>query len=738
MTGKLKPIFSLLTAALIALSSAGCSPRPPLFFHQTQAGRDQSARKPFFGPWPRNLVLITIDTLRADHLGCYGNQTIQTPAIDTLASQGILFRQAFSPVPLTLPAHASILTGLYPPVHGLQDNGYFILDDRYNTLAEILKEQGYTTAAVVASFVLNSRFGLAQGFDFYEDNIAPDPNRSDPFRYERKGDEVLRLAKDWLKQKGGTKFFLWLHFYDPHDPYEPPEPYRSSYAQEPYGGEIAYTDSCIGQLLAILDELKLRDNTLLVITSDHGEGLGEHGEKTHGVFIYDTTLHVPLIISHPRLDLRSTSLDFLVRTIDILPTTLGLLGLAEPGRSYGQGVNLLPWITDDKKPSPNLQLYAESLYTKLNFDWASLTGVRTSEFKYIRAPQPELYRIGSDLKELHNLLLEEPKLASGWEKELQEMEKGFAAVRSAQGGARAKVVADQEIRRRLESLGYLCAPRQEKPRDKSESNRSSPDPKDMVQVLESLDQGQILYATGKLEAAAQQFEKILTLDPGNIFIHYLLGDVYSRQEHYHKALDHYLAVLREQEDYLEVHNKIGSVYDHLNDYERAAQHFHKAAALHPDQPRAYSNLGIIYIKTNRLSEAEEVLLQALTLSRKQDDDQEMAFSLRCLGDVRLRMNDEEKAKEYYQQALRIRPSMVEVYLELARYYTSQGRYALAIPQWEQVIMLLPQDAQAMFALGHCYLLTGDRQEAARLFRHCLQIQPDHAQARRLLEELERK
>ncbi|MEW5801908.1 MAG: sulfatase-like hydrolase/transferase [bacterium] len=756
---------------LIIWGASGCS-RHPFPFNLFPASRpegggpDRSAERLFRGRLPHNLVLITIDTLRADHLGCYGNPNARTPAIDALAKQGILFRQAFSPVPLTLPSHASILTGLYPPVHGLRDNGYFILNEDYKTLAEVLKENGYTTGAIVASFVLNSRFGLDQGFDFYEDTIDPDPNRSDPFRYELKGDKVLDLAKEWLVNHQGEKFFLWLHFYDPHDPYDPPEPQRSLFSKGGpralYDGEIAYTDACLGQFIGKMDELNLRDNTLLVLTADHGEGLGEHGEKTHGIFIYDSTLQVPLIISNPGLhaenqsgsqsQISQLSPDFLVRTIDILPTTLGLLGLVKQGESYGQGVNLLPWLLAEQErrtAEPDLKLYAESLYTKLNFDWSALKGIRSRDWKYIQAPTAELYRVSSDPGETENILLTEPKgpdIAGSrerWEKYLQEEESGFASFRLAGSASGAQVVNDREIRQRLESLGYLCAPRKEKPvrEEKSagaQDSRNPLDPKDMVEVLDSLDQGQTLYAEGKLESAARQFEAILELDPGNIFIHYLLGDVYSRQGDFRTALSHYQAVLQEQEDYLEVQNKIGSVYDHLEEYEKAIEHFQKAATLYPDQPRAYINFGIIYIKTNRLDEAQKNLLKALDLSR--DDDQEKAVSLRCLGDTCLRMNNgtdsEEKARQYYQQALKLKPDMIEVFLELARYYTSQRRYSEAIPNWEKVISLQPQDNQAAFALGQCYLLSGDRQKAEQLFRQCLQIQPDHGQARSILERLE--
>jgi len=753
MTKKHKTSFlPLLAAFLIILSTGGCSRHTfPFNLFQAIGGSNQSGDKSserlFSGHRPQNLLLITIDTLRADHLGCYGYQKAQTPTIDALARQGIMFRQAFTPVPLTLPAHASIMTGLYPPVHGLRDNGYFILNDSYKTLAEIFKEKGYTTGAVVASFVLNSRFGLAQGFDFYEDSIIPDPNRKDPFVFERKGDKVIDLAKDWLTKNKKKKFFLWLHLYDPHGPYEPPEPQKSAFStgdlRDLYDGEIAYTDACLGQLIRKMEELNLRENTLLVLTADHGEGLGEHGEQTHGVFIYDSTLRVPLIISNPGL--RSGDKpdpDFLVRSIDILPTTLSLLGLAKQGVHYGQGVNLVPWLQGEEKQPPDLKLYAESLYTKLNFDWSPLKGVRSRDWKYILAPTSELYRVSSDHGETENLLLKGPDLSYDWEKQLREMENSFAS--SGLGltdseAARAQVVNDREIRQRLESLGYLCAPRKEKSAKSGAKPAKQPiDPKDMVAVLDSLDQGQTLYAAGKMESAALHFEKILSVDPGNMFIRYMLGDVYSRLENFQKALDSYLIVLKEQEDYLEVQNKIGMVYDHLEDYENALEHFQKAASLYPDQSRDYNNMGIIYIKTNRLAEAEQAFLQALERSHdpSHDDDGERAVSFRCLGDTYLRMGNEEKANQYYQQALKLRPDMVEVYAETAMYYTNQGRYSLAIPNWEKVISLQPKDSRAAFSLGKCYLLSGERQKARQFLRQCLQIQPDYVQARMLLDSLD--
>lgn len=713
-------LLLLFTAIMVILSAAGCSRNIPPFGDDIEKLADEL----FSEKKPQNLLLITVDTLRADHLGCYGNKSIQTPNIDALADQGILFQQAFTPVPLTLPSHASILTGLYPPAHKIRDNGYFILDDHHQTLAEILKKKGYVTGAVVAAFVLNSRFGLDQGFDFYEDTIVPDPNCNDPFRYERRADSVVSIAEDWLSNNMREKFFLWLHFFDPHESYDPPGPYKSAYAHSLYDGEIAFTDACLGQLFKKMEELKIRENTLIVLTSDHGEGLGEHEEKTHSIFTYDTTLHVPLIINAPGLKSAGKSFDFLVRTIDIFPTALGLMGLAQPGKKYGQGINVIPRLIKDKS-NPGLLLYCESLYTQLNFGWSPLKGIRSREWKYIKAPAAELYQVSFDPEETNNLYANKTRLAHAWEKRLQKIEKAIASTEKTKEPKRAP---NLEVRKRLESLGYLCAPRKNTPHDTAPI-----DPKDMIQVIQDIDRGQALYAQGKLEPAAQQFEKTLTIDSGNIFLHYQLGGIYKKSGDYSKALGHYRIVLQEQEDYLEILNIIGSVYDRLGKYEQALNHFKRAAFLYPDQPRAYHNMGIIYIKTSRFTKAEKSFLRALALS--QNNDREKALNYKCLGDTYLRLEELPKARQFYQLALSLRPGMVEVYLELAKYYTAKRQYPLAIPQWETAVALSPQDAQAHFTLGQCYFLTGEREKAGKSLQQCLQIKPDLIQARRFLEKL---
>ena len=247
-----------------------------------------------------NVVIITADTTRADHVGCYGNRSVETPFIDQLARDGILFAQAITPSPSTLPSHSSLLTGLYPSHHGARANGTFRLDEKVTTLAEMLKQKGYCTGAVISAFVLDSRFGLDQGFDLYHDDLTKGMQYSAHMFRERAAELSNEPATKWLRENADGPFFLWVHYFDPHAVYLPPEPFRSQYADDLYDGEIAYVDAQIGVLLEQLDELGVRQKTLVIYTADHGEGLGEHGEQTHSLLVYDATLHVPLVISCPR------------------------------------------------------------------------------------------------------------------------------------------------------------------------------------------------------------------------------------------------------------------------------------------------------------------------------------------------------------------------------------------------------------------------------------------------------
>src|SRR6266571_8313472 len=358
-----------------------------------------------------NVVIITIDTLRADHLGCYGYGQIRTPNIDALASESARFEHSYTPVPVTLPAHTVIFTGTYPAFSGIHDFSGNKLNPKQATLASVLQRQGYTTGAVIGSAVLDSRFGLNQGFDFYYDHF--DFNRlqeSNLDAMERPGNVVTDVALDWLGKNAQAKFFLWMHLYDPHYPYRPPAPYSEQYKDRLYDGEIAFADAQVGRLLQFLKEKNLYRNTLIMLVGDHGESLGEHGEKTHGFFIYNATLHVPLIVhmpvSHgptPRSGASEKVTEPVAEPInlaDLMPTVLEIVKLDLP--SGVQGRSLVPLLAAKGKME-SASLYAETFLPRLHFNWSELRGVETENYHFIDAPKPELYDLAKDPGETQNL-----------------------------------------------------------------------------------------------------------------------------------------------------------------------------------------------------------------------------------------------------------------------------------------------------------------------------------------------
>ena len=350
---------------------------------------------------PVNLLLVTVDTLRPDHLHCYGDSHIETPNIDAIAQDGALFENAVTQAPLTPPSHASIFTGLNPPSHHVRDTGGFVLQPSYTTLATILQRQGWDTAAFISSAVLKKLFGLNQGFAVYDDQM-PKPGKGHEFDEdaERRAGETIDHAIRWLDAHSGKPYFLWVHVYDPHAPYLPPSPYREKYKDRPYDGEIAYADHELGRLFAaVRSKSKSPAGTLIAVLSDHGESLGEHGEYTHGVFLYDSTLRIAFVLSGPGVP-AGVRIRQQARTIDFLPTMLDLMG-GKPPASV-QGTSLTPYFAG--KEAATAVSYAETLYPKINMGWAELRAIRTAHWKYIRAPKPELYDLSQDPAEAHNVI----------------------------------------------------------------------------------------------------------------------------------------------------------------------------------------------------------------------------------------------------------------------------------------------------------------------------------------------
>jgi arylsulfatase A-like enzyme len=423
-----------------------------------------------------NVILITLDTTRADHLGAYGFQSISTPNIDRLARDGVLFEQTATAAPLTLPAHASLFTGRFPFGHGVRDNAGFVLDPRETTLAEILKLRGYQTGAFVGSYVLASDRGLSQGFDTYRDDFNAPHQRNIPGGLRRRADQVADAAMSWLEQAGSSRFFAWMHFYDAHAPYQPLEPYNTLYATRPYDGEIAFMDAQVGRILAFLGQHGLLDRTIVVIIGDHGEGLGDHKETAHGVFVYESVIRVPFIIRAPFEGLRARIVDDVTRSVDMMPTLLDLMGV--PSTASIDGSSLVPLMTGAGR-SLDLEAYSESLYPLHQFGWSDLHALRVGHFKVIAAPRPELYDLEQDPFEEHNVFEARRALAERMIARLHKMEASSGL--SSPGQSHGDV--DPETAAKLAALGYVSRSGVRHPTDAS----GLPDPKDQIGAMESGD-----------------------------------------------------------------------------------------------------------------------------------------------------------------------------------------------------------------------------------------------------------
>lgn len=464
-------------------------------------------------PEIRHIVLISIDTCRADHLSCYGYPRPTTPNIDAFAQTATRFEHVVSPVPITLPAHSSMLTGMIPPTHGVHHNIGYRLTPSNLTLAEILKPQGFSTTAIISSYVLDKQFGLAQGFDVYNDTFEKAHFNKDIVGNERRGDETTRIALDWLEKNRNTRSFLFLHYYDPHMDYEPPEPFASEYADNLYAGEIAFTDHCIGRVILKLKDLNLYDSTLLIITGDHGEMLGEHGEKTHTYFIYESAIRVPLILKLPGQK-QANIVAKPVGLVDIVPTLCSLLKIdISP---YVQGMDLSSFLIGEVPDKYERFIYSESVTPSTSLGASSLMAISTGRWKYIQAPRPELYNLSVDSGEENNLVEKEPHRARILEDKLKQ-----TLEQSLRKDVDSRVQLDAESIKRLESLGYVAG----KVDGEITFDENKEDPKDLIGVFSQYHKAQKLIENKKYKEAKQILEDLIPQRPEYDRIYILLSDV---------------------------------------------------------------------------------------------------------------------------------------------------------------------------------------------------------------------
>jgi choline-sulfatase len=612
-------------------------------------------------PRDANLLLITLDTTRADHLSCYGRRGAKTPHLDALAARGARFTRAVAQVPLTLPSHACIMTGAYPEVHGLRDMGGFILAKTHPTIASITRPAGFATAAFLGSRVLSRSFGLSNGFSTYDDEMGTpaEEGRLPGVFPERRASVVTDRALDWLRQNANGKFFLWVHYYDPHAPYDPPEPYKHTYAQDLYSGEIAYTDEQVGRLLAGLDQLGLSSRTLIAVMGDHGESLGEHGEMTHGIFLYDSTLHVPLILAGPDVP-PGKVIDDQVRSIDLMPTLLAFLNLS-PGPE-AQGASLWPLITQGRRVRSDYA-YCETLYPRTYMGWSELRAMRTDSWKLIVAPRPELYNLERDPAETTNLIARYPADADHLQKKVWEV--------AGEQARKEKVLTtpvDPETRQELESLGYVSAgtPREIR------LGTAAPDPKDRTDVLKTLEQVEGLLNQESYARAAQLMEQALKRDPTNPLGLLYLATAFEKMGRYQRAVQVYEHAIDLRLGTDQIYSRLGRVYLRLRQVDKAADAMARANEINPTDLDNLRNLGTAYLQLGRPNDAEKAF-KAITL---QNDRYAAAYN--GLGLIAVRRGDGDSARQNFEKALELDPGQVEPLLNLGVLYQKAGNKEQAL------------------------------------------------------------
>jgi arylsulfatase A-like enzyme/Tfp pilus assembly protein PilF len=667
-------------------------------------------------PQDLNVLVITLDTTRWDRLGAYGDPGASTPNLDRLASEGVLFEQAIAAVPLTLPSHSTMFTGLLPPRHGVRDNGGYVLDSRHTTLASALKQAGWQTGAFVGAFVLDSKWGLNQGFDTYVD-------RFDLARYRsislgdvaRRGNEVVDNAMPWLEEHAGGRFFAWLHFYDPHSPYDPPEPFKSRFKDRPYAGEIAYVDDQIGRLLRWLDTRGLADRTVVVAIGDHGESLTEHGEGTHGLFIYDSTMRVPFIVRAPYDRMRGRRVASVVRSEDVMPTVLDLVGVRTPDAV--QGRTLAPLMTG-AETDLNLDAYSESLYARNHYGWSELKSLRSGRFKYIDATRPELYDLERDPEEERNLFEERRALADRMAAELARL----AAEESDGGGPSA---VDPETRERLAALGYIGtfthAPRK--------AGEKLPDPKDKIDIFNLMTSAHETSGKSDAESAIARLNKVLAQDPNILDAWVMLGNEYFRQRDYPNALKQYKRALELNPDYDLATINLANTYRALGDDRAAIVGYERYLERDPKNAWVRYQLGELLVDRGELDKAETAFRQALS------DDTRVAAARNALGVVAFKRGDLANAEGHVRAALAQKPDVKLAHYNLALIAEQRREWRTAMEEYQKEIDTQPNSYKAAFNLGKLYEQMGNRTGQESAFKKAIELNPRFAEGHLYLAKL---
>jgi arylsulfatase A-like enzyme/Tfp pilus assembly protein PilF len=648
-----------------------------------------------------NVLILSLDTTRADRFGAYGLAEARTPNFDRFSTErAVRFERAMTAVPVTFPSHSTIMTGTYPVFHGVHDNDYYRLDDRVTTLAEILGEKGFSTAAFLAAYPLDSQVNLSQGFDLYDDDFQEDWTPLElrgrtPLAFgflERKSNQVNLAVERWLERQGGEQFFLWVHYFDPHQPYDAAPPYDSQFPGSPYDAEIAFMDENFGNLLAMLEERELLERTVVVIVGDHGEAMRQHGEPTHASYIYDSTMNVPLWVAAPNVGSPGTSVPAVVRTIDIAPTVLDLLGM-EPTEDM-QGKSLRPLLEEPAR-SWNEPALIESYYTQFQFGWAPLRGLIDDGWKYIEGPMPELYDLSSDPEEVTNLLGQNPEKGAAMADRLHRL---WGRMSANDQGRSAVTTRDDETQRKLAALGYLGGVGSTGTRARKfptpSDLASMPNPMEQALALSHINFSYELLRTLRFEEALSVARAGLQIDPRN-----------SRLQ---------LTAARAAAA--------------MGLYEQAEEAIQKARALDPDSPEGLELLGRIHLQRGDSRAAVSALSESLRLGATRRETLALAATAFAAE------GETDKAIEHYEAALELDPD-VNVRMNLVTLLVQQERWEEAREQLQKAQERRPYSPRVRFMIARFYGLLGNLEFSRQQCEEVLVLQPWHLGARVLLAEI---
>lgn len=608
----------------------------------------------------RNVVLITLDTTRADRMGFLGSKLGLTPRLDAFARESVIFTRAYSQVPLTTASHATILTGTYPQFHGVNDAGVALA--KGVPFAPVLfRAHGYQTAAFVGAVILDPKAGAAPGFDRGFDSYdagfhdrAPDQSRYDSL--ERRGDQVVAHALAWLSKHQSRPFFLWVHLYDPHAPYDPPEPYRSRYPSDPYDGEIAFMDSAVGTLLDGLRTAHAYDNSIIAVMADHGEAMGEHGELGHGVFLYAPTIHVPLLLKVPGE--KGKSVQTRVSLVDVLPTLLESAGIPAPPAI--QGKSLIPVIHSTKTESDR-NTYAETDYPNRAYGWSSVRAERSGKYLFVEAPRRELYDELADPGEEHDLASSATAVAGTLQAQLTQFRARTSATRAAVKGA-----IDPNTEQKLRALGYVSSGS-----TSSTKTVGGIDPKDKISLANEMTAATLAMEDGHAQEAILRLRGVIARDDSFAAAYSVLGSALISEQDYHEAVPVLRKAVELRPQSVAAHDQLGMALFQVGDLTGSASEYEKAVAEWPQSAEVHYSLAAVYVRINRVPDAKKQLEKAVALRPNYYDANLM------LGQIYVFQKSPAGGLPYLLKAERIHPDDPKVHQVLAEAYTQLGRKAEA-------------------------------------------------------------